>query len=48
MIKAISVRNIEKTINGKKILHDINFDVYEGEIFVLLGLMEQVKVLCLK
>ncbi len=37
MIKAISVRNIEKTINGKKILHDINFDVYEGEIVGLVG-----------
>ena len=31
MIKAVSVRNICKTINGKKILDDINFDVYEGE-----------------
>ena len=37
MIKAVSVRNICKTINGKKILDDINFDVYEGEIVGLVG-----------
>lgn len=37
MIKAVSVRNISKTINGKKILDDINFDVYEGEIVGLVG-----------
>ncbi len=37
MIKAVSVRNICKTIKGKKILDDINFDVYEGEIVGLVG-----------
>ena len=37
MIKAVSVRNISKTINGKKILHDINFDIYEGEKVGLVG-----------
>ena len=37
MIKAVSVRNISKTINGKQILHDINFDIYEGEKVGLVG-----------
>ena len=37
MIKAISVRNINKSINGKEVLHDINFDVYEGQIVGLVG-----------
>lgn len=37
MIKAVSVRNISKTINGKNILHDINFDIYEGEKVGLVG-----------
>lgn len=37
MIKSVCVRNISKTINGKKILHDINFDIYEGEIVGLVG-----------
>ncbi len=37
MIKAIKVRNISKKINGRRILHDINFDVYEGEIVGLVG-----------
>ncbi len=37
MIKAVSVRNISKSINGKKILHDINFDIYEGEKVGLVG-----------
>ena len=33
MKKAIKVRNVSKTIGKKKILDNINFDVYEGEIF---------------
>ena len=37
-MQAIKVRNINKTINGKKILHDISFDIYEGEIVGLVGL----------
>ena len=37
MIKAVSVRNINKSINGKEILHDISFDIYEGEIVGLVG-----------
>ncbi len=37
MIKAIKVRNISKSINGREILHNINFDVYEGEIVGLVG-----------
>ena len=36
-MQAIKVRNINKTINGKKILHDISFDIYEGEIVGLVG-----------
>ena len=37
MIKAVSVRNINKTINGRRILSDINFDIYEGEKVGLVG-----------
>ena len=36
-MQAIKVRNVSKIINGKKILHDINFDIYEGEIVGLVG-----------
>ncbi len=36
-MQAIRVRNVSKSINGKKILHDISFDVYEGEIVALVG-----------
>lgn len=37
MKKVIKVRNISKTINKKKILDNINFDIYEGEIVGLVG-----------
>ena len=37
MRQAIKVRNVSKTINGRKILHNINFDIYEGEIVGLVG-----------
>ena len=37
MNKAVTVRNVSKTINGKKILHNISFDIYEGEIVGLVG-----------
>ncbi|MBR4178767.1 MAG: ABC transporter ATP-binding protein [Bacilli bacterium] len=37
MKKSIIVRNINKSINGKKILSDISFDAYEGEIIGLVG-----------
>lgn len=37
MKKVIKVRNISKKINGKKILDNINFDIYEGEIVGLVG-----------
>ena len=37
MKRVIKVRNISKTINKKKILDNINFDVYEGEIVGLVG-----------
>lgn len=36
-MQAIKVRNVCKSINGKKILHNINFDIYEGEIVGLVG-----------
>ena len=37
MQKAIKVRNINKSINERKILDNINFDIYEGEIVGLVG-----------
>ena len=37
MIKSVTVRNISKSINAKKILKDISFDIYEGEIVGLVG-----------
>lgn len=37
MKRVIKVRNISKTINRKKILDNINFDIYEGEIVGLVG-----------
>ena len=37
MPKAIKVRNINKFINDRKILDNINFDIYEGEIVGLVG-----------
>ena len=37
MEKSIRVRNLNKSINGKRILKDISFDIYEGEIVGLVG-----------
>ncbi len=37
MKKSITVRNIGKTFGGKRILENINFDAYEGEIIGLVG-----------
>lgn len=37
MKKAIKVRNLNKSINGREILKDVNFDIYEGEIVGLIG-----------
>ena len=37
MKRVIKVRNISKTVNKKKILDNINFDIYEGEIVGLVG-----------
>ena len=33
----ISVRNLEKSFGGRKILDGINLDIYKGETFVIMG-----------
>ena len=33
----ISIRNLSKSLGGRRILNDISFDVYPGEIFGFLG-----------
>ena len=37
MNRAVKVRNLTKKIRGKKILNNISFDIYEGEIVGLVG-----------
>ena len=36
-MQSIKVRNVSKSINGKKILKNISFDAYEGDIIGLVG-----------
>ncbi len=33
----VSVKNIEKSFEGRKVLDDITLDVYKGETFVIMG-----------
>jgi len=33
----VSVKNLEKSFAGRKVLEDITFDVYKGETFVIMG-----------
>ncbi|MBR2432912.1 MAG: ATP-binding cassette domain-containing protein, partial [Clostridia bacterium] len=33
----LSVRNMTKTFDGKNVLNDISFDLYEGEFLSILG-----------
>ena len=35
--KKIVVKNLSKSFNGREVLKNISFDVYEGEIFILMG-----------
>ena len=35
--KKIIVRNLSKSFDGREVLKNISFDVYEGEIFILMG-----------
>ncbi len=34
---AISVRNLHKSFDGRKILNGVNLDIYQGETFVVMG-----------
>ncbi|ADQ07511.1 ABC transporter related protein [Caldicellulosiruptor hydrothermalis 108] len=36
-MKAIEIKKLKKSINGKLILKEINLNIYEGEIYSLLG-----------
>jgi phospholipid/cholesterol/gamma-HCH transport system ATP-binding protein len=33
----VSVRNLEKTFEGRTVLEDINLEIYSGETFVIMG-----------
>jgi len=33
----VSVKNLEKSFEGRKVLEDITFDIYKGETFVIMG-----------
>ena len=33
----ISVKNLTKQFNGRIVLNDISFDIYKGEVFVIMG-----------
>jgi phospholipid/cholesterol/gamma-HCH transport system ATP-binding protein len=35
--RVISVRNLEKSFSGRKVLDGIGFDIYKGETFVIMG-----------
>jgi len=37
MKSIVRVENLRLNINGREILKDISFEVYEGEIFTILG-----------
>ena len=34
---AVSVKNLEKSFNGLKVLENIDLDIYQGETFVIMG-----------
>lgn len=34
---AISINNLYKSFGNKEVIHDLSFDVKEGEIFAFLG-----------
>ncbi len=34
---AISIEGVSKSFHGRKVLEDINLDIYKGEIFVIMG-----------
>ncbi|MBM3249193.1 MAG: ATP-binding cassette domain-containing protein, partial [Candidatus Omnitrophica bacterium] len=33
----ISVRDLEKSLGGLRVLNGISFDIYKGETFVIMG-----------
>ena len=34
---AVSVKNLHKTLGGRKVLDGVNLDIYQGETFVIMG-----------
>ncbi|MFH1621832.1 MAG: ABC transporter ATP-binding protein [Candidatus Omnitrophota bacterium] len=33
----ISIRNVSKSFDGRKIINNVSFDIYQGETFVIMG-----------
>jgi len=36
-MKVLEVKNLEKSLSGKQILHDVSFSVKAGEVYGFLG-----------
>ena len=48
MVPLIQVKNLYKSFHGKQILKNLNLEIYDGEIFVILGQSGSGKTILLK